>query len=477
MAELASTNIYGHLTVHGDVRVSSIIGKADVISIPTTVLMEHTDFGQQLIVKRNSANSAAAITYENSSGILGRAGFAGTGTYAIYYGTSTTAAWEIDASGVLQKGTIPWSRLSSVPSYASRWPSWSEVTGKPSTFTPSSHTHAAGDITSGTIAAARLPSASTSAAGIVQLSSATNSTSTTLAATASAVKAAYDLAASKWTYNEGTIKGVKVNNATTADVLDSKDTRGTNHLPQDRGKGVYADFKSNSTSGLWDGGSYHGILTFRPYGSPTDFSGGYPHQLAFTENENIWYRKGTNASAWSSWKKIWHDGNAPATATRWPSWGEVTGKPSTFTPSSHTHSKSDVGLGNVQNYGIATQAQAQAGTANNVYMTPLRVKEAISSLASVRIAEGSYVGNSPDGREGEITINVGFTPKMVVIKRARSDFTNATTPLVIALTGAVGGILTQGGVKIVTNGFTVRAGSDGGGFNKSGTTYRYFAIA
>ena len=46
-----------------------------------------------------------------------------------------------------------------------------------------------------------------------------------------------------------------------------------------------------------------------------------------------------------------------------------------------TVSKSDVGLGNVQNYGIATQAQAQEGTANDVYMTPLRVKEAISALA------------------------------------------------------------------------------------------------
>jgi hypothetical protein len=62
-------------------------------------------------------------------------------------------------------------------------------------------------------------------------------------------------------------------------------------------------------------------------------------------------------------------------------WGNVTGKPSTFPPSSHTHSKSDVGLGNVQNYGIATQAQAEAGTANDVYMTPLRVKEAITALA------------------------------------------------------------------------------------------------
>lgn len=33
---------------------------------------------------------------------------------------------------------------------------------------------------------------------------------------------------------------------------------------------------------------------------------------------------------------------APATATRWPSWSEVTSKPSTFTPSSHTHTKSQI---------------------------------------------------------------------------------------------------------------------------------------
>ena len=44
---------------------------------------------------------------------------------------------------------------------------------------------------------ANIPAASTSAYGVTKLSSATNSTSTTLAATASAVKAAYDLASGK----------------------------------------------------------------------------------------------------------------------------------------------------------------------------------------------------------------------------------------------------------------------------------------
>ena len=42
---------------------------------------------------------------------------------------------------------------------------WAEVTGKPTTFAPDAHTHAAADVTSGTLAPARLPLATTSAAG------------------------------------------------------------------------------------------------------------------------------------------------------------------------------------------------------------------------------------------------------------------------------------------------------------------------
>lgn len=57
---------------------------------------------------------------------------------------------------------------------------------------------------------ANIPAASTSAYGVTKLSSSTSSTSTTLAATASAVKVAYDLANSY----KGTVTGVKVNGST-----------------------------------------------------------------------------------------------------------------------------------------------------------------------------------------------------------------------------------------------------------------------
>ena len=66
---------------------------------------------------------------------------------------------------------------------------------------------------------ANIPAASTSAYGVTKLSSSTSSTSTTLAATASAVKSAYDLANSY----KGTVTGVKLNGTTyspTSGVVD-----------------------------------------------------------------------------------------------------------------------------------------------------------------------------------------------------------------------------------------------------------------
>jgi len=51
--------------------------------------------------------------------------------------------------------THPWSQITNVPVYTTRWADWTEITGKPATFTPSTHTHSAADITSGRLADAR----------------------------------------------------------------------------------------------------------------------------------------------------------------------------------------------------------------------------------------------------------------------------------------------------------------------------------
>ncbi len=49
----------------------------------------------------------------------------------------------------------------------------------------------------------------------------------------------------------------------------------------------------------------------------------------------------------------------------------------------HNVSKTQVGLGSVQNYGIATKQEAEEGLSNEVYMTSLRVKEAVTHQIGV----------------------------------------------------------------------------------------------
>ncbi len=53
----------------------------------------------------------------------------------------------------------------------------------------------------------------------------------------------------------------------------------------------------------------------------------------------------------------------------------------------HETNKTDVGLGSVQDYGIATQAESEAGTSNAKYMTPMRTKQAIEKLTPEGISE------------------------------------------------------------------------------------------
>lgn len=67
---------------------------------------------------------------------------------------------------------------------------------------------------------ANIPAASTSAYGVTKLSSATNSTSTTLAATASAVKSAYDLANGK---QDKLVSGTNIKTINGASILGSGD--------------------------------------------------------------------------------------------------------------------------------------------------------------------------------------------------------------------------------------------------------------
>lgn len=112
-----------------------------------------------------------------------------------------------------------------------------------------------------------------------------------------------------WTKNN-TANNLTVPYAVHATYLDSNDTRNVNTTPNKFSSGARFEFKSNSIDGLSNGGSYHGILHFKPYGGTTDFSGGQTHQLGFTDGGNLYMRTSTSSTAWGSWKLILNQNTA-----------------------------------------------------------------------------------------------------------------------------------------------------------------------
>jgi hypothetical protein len=59
------------------------------------------------------------------------------------------------ATADLPTHSHPWSQLTNIPDTASRFPTYAEVTAKPTEFTPAAHVHSAADITTGRLADAR----------------------------------------------------------------------------------------------------------------------------------------------------------------------------------------------------------------------------------------------------------------------------------------------------------------------------------
>ncbi|MGI6374304.1 MAG: tail fiber domain-containing protein [Patescibacteria group bacterium] len=92
--------------------------------------------------------------------------------------------------------------------------------------------------------------------------------------------------------------------------LRSRDTRSVNDSPNAYPAVVKFDFKSNGTNGLYDGGSYNGVMTWKSYGNTTDFSGGPVMQLSYTSNGNLWTRLSTGATTWGTWRKVLVENNS-----------------------------------------------------------------------------------------------------------------------------------------------------------------------
>ena len=118
------------------------------------------------------------------------------------------------------------------------------------------------------------------------------------------------------------------------DHLISVDNRNLDISPTMYNRGIYPMFISNTTDHLNDGGRYHGILHWRSYGDGSDLTGGYPIQIAYTANGRLWTRIAKSNTTWDNWVKM-NAGYADLAGS--VDWNNITGKPSSFTPSSHTH--------------------------------------------------------------------------------------------------------------------------------------------
>lgn len=85
----------------------------------------------------------------------------------------------------------------------------------------------------------------------------------------------------------------------------SPDTRNINTNPQDYIPGLTCDFKLGTTIGISAPGTgYVGLMTFRPYGTTTDFTGGPVWQLAFLNDGQFMKRVSASGTAWTSWSAV-----------------------------------------------------------------------------------------------------------------------------------------------------------------------------
>ncbi len=108
--------------------------------------------------------------------------------------------------------------------------------------------------------------------------------------------------------NAKTEGNLNVNTAVTSGAVTVTDTRAAQTTPETLASPlVDFDFKQNTTEGLSDGGTYFGEMTFRPYGTTTDWTGGPSHQLGFTSNNNVYHRSG-NSTTWGAWSRLYKEG-------------------------------------------------------------------------------------------------------------------------------------------------------------------------
>src|SRR5574343_557127 len=118
----------------------------------------------------------------------------------------------------------------------------------------------------------------------------------------------------------------------------------------------------------------------------------------------------------------------------------------------HATTKAQIGLGNVDNYQTATQAEAEAGSANDRFMTPTRVAQAISKL--IGLAFNQHTGNTSNPHQvTKAQVGLGSVENFPTATQAEAEAGTSNslfmTPVRVA----------QAIAKLVGDAFTNHAGN------------------
>ena len=231
-----------------------------------------------------------------------------------------------------------WDSIGGKPATATRWPTWTEVTSKPTAFAPSSHasTHATGGsdpITPASIGARP--------AGTVPWSDLTGIPTTATRWPSFSELSGPPATATRWpTWDE-----VTSNPFTTAVTYGSVAVAGVT--------GTYAGIQfagcadprttfmvraADGLSGLW---------------TPAGWKWYFDQNGALTAGTVPWARLTgvpVQATRWPAFSEVT---SPPVTATRWPTWNEVTGKPATATATTNATTLNSFGTGWTSSNSIA----------------------------------------------------------------------------------------------------------------------------
>lgn len=165
-----------------------------------------------------------------------------------------------------------------------------------------------------------------------------------------------------------------------------------------------------------------------------------------------------------------------------PSWSEITGKPGTFPPSSHSHSKSEVGLGNVDNTADASKSvkyASSAGDADTVdgkHASAFAVSNHTHNYAAADHTH-NYAGSNHTHNYAGSSSAGGVANSATKLATARTIQTNLASTGTASFDGSrnvspgVTGVLAVGNGGTGNNTGYVRAGQ------KAGTTIGSYATA